>query len=228
MEAIGLAIAFFVPPEAVIDGAIAIGIGIGSTSKATFDAALTTAVVDKFRCIVFIHDTFDGTITPFQYGEIVTDVTAQIGGFAQTFILNWMAALGPVGMSKASGAAGIATGDCSACEGLTFTRGSGEILPANGSSYTMTADADNDGTGNYTLEFSSPVPRSMTATSYVGWCLPSPPSFYCEGWSTTSGTPNADSFNAGAVTHWQTGTTHTDDTVFYIRSACPFSVVVQF
>ena len=78
--------------------------------------ALTDAVYDTFRCILYCNIGDDATVNNAQWAEIRSDITDQIGGIAGLFLEHLVYLLGTGGLTNLIRAGGTSTGDCSDCE----------------------------------------------------------------------------------------------------------------
>lgn len=79
------------------------------------EAALTEAVYDTLKCIIYCQFDTNGRLKPGGFEQILADVSSQIGGTAAT-ILNAMLNLAGEGGVNNLAAIGTSTGDCAACE----------------------------------------------------------------------------------------------------------------
>lgn len=100
--AIFISIALFIADQMIAAGSTAL------------EAALTPAVYDTLKCILYCHMDNQGRINSDRLAAIQADVTAQIGGLGAT-ILNQMLSLAGQGGVNNLASLGTSTGDCSGC-----------------------------------------------------------------------------------------------------------------
>lgn len=78
--------------------------------------ALTDAVYDTFKCIIYCHLADDATVNLAEWQAMRSDITDQIGGIAGIFLEHLVYLLGTGGMTNLVRAGGASSGDCSTCE----------------------------------------------------------------------------------------------------------------
>jgi len=109
----GVLTAFFIPWATVaVLGFATTLIGLGASG---IDAAFTSTVYDRFKCIINCHAASDGSITVAEYDEIIEEIQAE-SGVAWDLIEVWIGFFGNVGLNRAATSAGITDGDCSECD----------------------------------------------------------------------------------------------------------------
>ncbi len=87
--------------------------------------AFTTEVYDQLLCIFLNRDGSDGQIDATSLALIRSDITAQIGGVADTVLQLLLDTVGEIGLSNA-GSGYALTGDCATCSScLNFLGGDG-------------------------------------------------------------------------------------------------------
>lgn len=98
---------------------ISLALGIGNQmvgfGSAAITAALTPAVYDTLKCIIFCHFESNGRLESGGLAAIMADVTDQIGGIGAT-IINAMLSLAGEGGVNNLASLGTSTGNCVACE----------------------------------------------------------------------------------------------------------------
>jgi len=83
---------------------------------ATLRPALTDTVYDTLKCILYCRIAGNATVNNRQWGNIRSDITAQIGGIAGVFLEHLIYLLGTKGTTNLLRAGGATEGDCSDCD----------------------------------------------------------------------------------------------------------------
>lgn len=107
--------------------ALFIGDQMLAAGTAALEAALTGAVYDQFMCILNCHMTNQGRVKSGEFGQIKTDVTAQIGGLAGTILNLFLQLAGEGGVNNLA-SLGTSTGSCSGCDDCGIACGSPELV----------------------------------------------------------------------------------------------------
>jgi hypothetical protein len=94
--------------------ALTVADGMIGAGASALTAALTGAVYDQLKCILYCHMNPQGQVSEGQLAAIEADVTAQIGGLAATTINSMLSLAGFAGVSNLA-SLGTSTGDCSDC-----------------------------------------------------------------------------------------------------------------
>lgn len=128
--AIFISIALFIADQMIAAGSTAL------------EAALTPAVYDTLKCILYCHMDNQGRITADGLEAAKADVTAQIGGLGAV-ILNQMLSLAGEGGVNNLASLGTSTGDCSLCNCGDCTPDGAFII------HGTLVGTGNDGTYNY-------------------------------------------------------------------------------
>jgi hypothetical protein len=121
---------------------------------ATLRPALTDAVYDTFKCILYCDMLADASFNDAQWAQVRSDITDQIGGIAGVFLEHLVYLLGVVGLTNLCRAGGAATGDCSTCDCPSAIRiyvspGGGTEVSWDGT--TLTANSIAGGPHGYIL-----------------------------------------------------------------------------
>lgn len=121
-----------------------------SAGTTALEAALTPAVYDTFKCILFCEMDAQGRIDAADLATIQVEVSSQIGGLGAT-ILNAMTSLAGEGGINNLASLGTSTGDCSECDcgivcGEQYDIRAPFVSPGHG---TVTGRTDNSITGTF-------------------------------------------------------------------------------
>ena len=140
---------------------ITLALGIGNQmvtfGSAAITAALTPAVYDTLKCILFCHMDAQGRLNAGELGVVTGEVTDQIGGIGATIINSMLNLAGEGGINNLA-SLGTSTGNCVACEcgcgdetiGLTMDLFFGSDPEQTGCNVKGTAEVDS---GGYTVSW---------------------------------------------------------------------------
>lgn len=139
---------------------------------ATLRPALTSAVFETLKCILYCNIGDDATFNQGQWEAVRSDITDQIGGIAGVFLEHLVYLLGVVGLTNVARASGASSGDCAECPPCNPFCGSDWVktddrladLVYDSENQTISGDATNL-FGNY--YFSANVPYPGCCTMYV-------------------------------------------------------------
>jgi len=113
---IGLLSGIF-PGIGTILGAViaAIAYGLFAFGRAAVQAALTSATLDTFKCILFCNIEDDASFTESGWQQVKQDIVDQFDGIAEFYYWTWANTLGVVGLTNMCRTFPNMAGDCSAC-----------------------------------------------------------------------------------------------------------------
>jgi len=165
---------------------------------ATLRPALTETVYHLFQCILYCNMGADISVNLAQWGQIRSDITAQIGGIAGVFLEHLVYLLGTQGMTNLIRSGAATEGDCSDCEAcltcaqkFTISCDAGTLVE-EGENYLIIESVNSAVSGGQTVQigtgdsakgcyiqsFGAP-PDGVGGGHLVGWSLVGEPYLGC-------------------------------------------------
>jgi len=113
---IGMLSSLFPIVGTIVVGIItAIAMAIFAFGRAAFEAAMTSTVLDTYKCILFCNIEDDASFTSAGWQGVKQDVVSQLDGIPEAFFWNMTNSLGPVGLTNACRSFPGLAGSCSTC-----------------------------------------------------------------------------------------------------------------
>lgn len=93
----------------------ALAILLIAAGKAAFQAAITEATLEQFKCILFCHIRPDASFSEAGWQAVKADIVQQMDGIVEGFYWNLTNTIGVVGLTNACRAFPGLAGDCDSC-----------------------------------------------------------------------------------------------------------------
>lgn len=167
---------------------ISLALGIGNQmvgfGSAAITAALTPAVYDTLKCILFCHMTAQGRLNTGELGAVTGEVTDQIGGIG-AIILNAMLNLAGEGGINNLASLGTSTGSCGGCACCDCTDAANPVRFITGAVLSVTQNSNC--TVTFRVESRPDGPGAPEAVIWGDRSAPSTDCFTFEGAQLISG-----------------------------------------